>query len=240
MGRPKDMLVLKKERKKRQTMYIQLNGQVIYYEKTGEGSPVILVHGNGETHKIFDVLIPALSKQRTVYAMDSRGHGLSAAVSEYHYADMAEDVAAFVQALDLVRPAFYGFSDGGIVGLIAAIRYPALFSCLAISGANLTPYGWKFYAKLSVRLGYLKNKNPLARLMLKEPSITKAELSKITVPSLVLAGAKDIIKKSETKRIADGIPNSTLKILLGENHFSYVVHSPKLFPLLDDFFEKHS
>ena len=53
-------------------MYIQLNGQVIYYEKTGEGSPVILVHGNGETHKIFDVLIPALSKQRNVYAMDCK------------------------------------------------------------------------------------------------------------------------------------------------------------------------
>ena len=59
-------------------MYIQLNGQVIYYEKTGEGSPVILVHGNKESHKIFDVLIPELSKQHTVYALDSRGHGRSA------------------------------------------------------------------------------------------------------------------------------------------------------------------
>ncbi len=221
-------------------MYIQLNGQVIYYEKTGEGSPVILVHGNKETHKIFDVLIPELSKKHTVYALDSRGHGNSSAVSEYHYTDMAEDVAAFVDALELASPAFYGFSDGGIIGLIAASRYPAMFSALAVSGANLTPMGWKFFTWLPVWLGYLKKRDPLVRLMLKEPHITRADLSQITIPVLVLAGSKDIIRKSETRRIAASIPNAVLKILPDENHFSYVVRSPKLFPLLDEFFSEHS
>lgn len=220
-------------------MYIQLNGQIIYYEKTGEGSPVILVHGNGETHKIFDALIPSLSKRHTVYALDSRGHGLSAAVNEFHYADMADDVVSFIHGLDLVKPAFYGFSDGGIIGLIAAFRHPSLFSSLAVSGANLTPFGWRFLPWLSTKLRYIKKKNPLIRLMLKEPHITKSDLSKITIPVLVLAGSKDIIKKSETKRIASWLPNAILKILPGETHSSYVVHSPKLFPLLDDFFSNH-
>lgn len=118
-------------------MYIQLNGQVIYYEKTGEGSPIILAHGNGETHKIFDILIPELSRKHTVYALDTRGHGESASPEQYHYSDMAEDIAAFVHALDLTKPAFYGFSDGGITGLICASRYPSLFSSLVVSGANL-------------------------------------------------------------------------------------------------------
>ena len=216
-------------------MYIQLNGQVIYYEKTGEGFPIILLHGNQESHKIFDALIPKLSKKYTVYALDSRGHGASAAVKEFHYTDMAEDVAAFVHALDLVKPACYGFSDGGIIGLIAASRYPELFSALAVSGANLTPLGWKLIPKLSVRLHYLRKKDPFSRMMLKEPHITKADLSKITIPTLVLAGKKDIIKKKETKRIANAIPNASLKILSGENHFSYVVHSSKLYPTLDRF-----
>lgn len=220
-------------------MYIQLNGQVIYYEKTGEGSPVILVHGNGETHKIFEVLIPELSKKHTVYAIDSRGHGQSAAVTEFHYTDMAEDIAEFVHALDLVKPAYYGFSDGGIIGLIATIKYPTLFSALAVSGANLTPAGCRLRFRISDRLHYLKNKDPLLKLMLKEPHITKAELSKITIPTLVLAGSKDMIKTRETRRIAAAIPDATLKILPGENHFSYVVKSSKLFPLLDAFFSKH-
>ncbi|MBO5303696.1 MAG: alpha/beta hydrolase [Lachnospiraceae bacterium] len=220
-------------------MYIQLNGQVIYYEKTGEGSPILLVHGNGESIKTFEVLIPALSKKHTVYALDSRGHGKSAAVSEYHYADMAEDVAAFVQALDLVKPAFYGFSDGGIVGLLAASKYPTLFSALAISGANLTPSGCRLAERIKDRLHYMKTKDPLTKLMMTEPHITKEDLSKITIPTLVLAGAKDCIKRSETKRIADNISDSTLKILPGEDHFSYVVKSPKLFPILDEFFSAH-
>lgn len=220
-------------------MYMQLNGQVIYYEKSGEGSPVILVHGNGETHKIFDVLIAELSKKHTVYAMDSRGHGQSAAVTEFHYSDMADDVFEFVHALDLVKPAFYGFSDGGIIGLLAASKHPTLFSALAISGANLTPSGVKLPFRIKDRLHYFKSKDPLLHLMLTEPHISKSDLAKITIPVLVLAGEKDLIKLSQTRQIAKYIPDSTLKILPGENHFSYVIKSPKLFPLLDDFFSKH-
>lgn len=37
-------------------MVIQLNSQVIWYEKSGEGDPVILLHGNQESHEIFDEL----------------------------------------------------------------------------------------------------------------------------------------------------------------------------------------
>ena len=59
-------------------MYIQLNSQVICYEKTGQGKPVILIHGNNEDHHIFDTLVETMSKYHTVYAMDSRGHGESA------------------------------------------------------------------------------------------------------------------------------------------------------------------
>ncbi len=218
-------------------MYIQLNGQIIYYEKSGEGSPVILVHGNKETHKIFDVLIPELSKEHTVYALDSRGHGLSASVSTFHYADMAEDIIAFIQGLDLIKPAFFGFSDGGIIGLIAASKRPTLFSSLVIGGANLTPRGLKFFTRASIRFLYLKKRDPLFALMLKEPHIKKSDLRKITIPTLVLAGSKDIVKKRETKRIASTIPEAVLKILPGETHSSYVVHSPKLFPLLNEFFK---
>lgn len=217
-------------------MYIQLNGQVIYYEKAGEGSPIILIHGNGETHKTFDALVPLLAKKHTVYALDTRGHGQSASVTTYHYEDMAKDVVAFAKALDLVRPAFYGFSDGGIIGLIIASNHPTLLSALAISGANLTPKGAKLRYRIYDRLLYMKTKNPQIYLMIKEPKIRKSALSSIRIPTLVLAGAKDLIKKSESKRIASAIPGATLNILPGEDHFSYVVNSPKLFPLLEDFF----
>lgn len=94
----------------------------------------------------------------------------------------------------------------------------------------------KALPKLAIRFLNLKKKDPLTRLMLKEPHITKSDLSKITAPTLVLAGSKDMIKKRETKRIAASIPHASLKILSGETHSSYIVHSSKLYPVLDKFF----
>ncbi len=221
-------------------MYIQLNGQIIYYEKAGEGSPVILVHGNGETHEIFDVLVHDLSRTHTVYALDTRGHGLSATPKEFHYADMAEDVSEFIRALSLKAPVFYGFSDGGITGLLLAAKYPRILSALIISGANLRPKDLKRKFLRAVRKNYRKTKNPLSLLMLKEPAICEKDLASITVPTLVLAGQKDIVKKSATKKIANGIPNATLRILPDETHGSYVEHSRKLYPIMKDFLKQIS
>lgn len=75
-------------------MYIQLNGQILSYEKEGEGSPIIFLHGNGETHAIWDRMIAEMSMDHTVYAIDSRGQGESATPKEYHYKDMAATSSA--------------------------------------------------------------------------------------------------------------------------------------------------
>jgi pimeloyl-ACP methyl ester carboxylesterase len=80
-----------------------------------------------------------LGEKFTVYAIDSRGHGKSSRVKTLHYADMAEDIAAFIEALGLEKPMFYGFSDGGVIGLLLAINHPGLLSRLASSGANMNP-----------------------------------------------------------------------------------------------------
>lgn len=217
-------------------MYIQLNSQILYYEKHGEGqTPILLVHGNGGSHETFDKLIPALAQDYTVYAIDSRGHGLSASPRELHYDDMAEDMAAFIDGLSLQKPLFYGYSDGGIVGLLLAGKYPGKLSGLMISGANLEPEDLKGSALRQIRKSYKKNPNPLSRLLLEEPHISTEQLERINVPTLVLAGEKDLIKEKVTKKIAAHIPDSTLVIVPGEDHGSYIEHSDKLYPLLTDF-----
>ena len=219
-------------------MYIQLNGQILYYEKYGEGQPFLLVHGNGETHEIFDVLIPELAEHYTVYAIDSRGHGLSATPKELHYMDMADDMAAFIDALELKDPLFYGFSDGGIVGLLLASKYPDKLSKLMISGANLTPKDIKGRTYRRIRRECKKNPNLFSTMMLNEPDIQPEDLHKIKIPTLVLAGEKDLIKKKVTKKIAENIEHATLVIVLGEGHGSYIEHSDKLYPLLYSFLNK--
>ena len=199
----------------------------LFYTVCGNGSPLLLVHGNGEDHTIFEEAIEVLKEHFTCYAIDSRGHGQSSSVEEYHYEDMASDIVAFLDALNLENVTFYGFSDGGIVGLLAAPQTPRI-TRLIVSGANTKPDKVVLWLRLLIAFHSLVKKNPLMTLMRKEPDISDAWLSKITVPTLVLAGEKDLIKESESRHIAAAIPGADLKILPGEDHGSYIVHSTKI------------
>jgi pimeloyl-ACP methyl ester carboxylesterase len=75
-------------------------------------------------------------------------------------------------------------------------------------------------------------RDPMIELMQKEPDIDPAQLSAIRVPTLVLAGSKDLIRESETRLIAQSIPSARLMILKGEKHGSYIVHSTKIADIL--------
>ena len=132
-------------------MYIQVDGQVLYYEKTGEGKPLIMLHGNNESHEIFNEAVEILSESYTVYAIDSRGQGLSAVCDEYHYLDMAYDVIKFIEAENINRPILYGFSDGGIIGLMVARMISDKLDKLIVSGVNLTPNGLKGSALSAIK-----------------------------------------------------------------------------------------
>lgn len=213
-------------------MKIFVNSIHLFYEKRGEGSPLILLHGNGESHRIFDRAIPILSRHFTVYALDTRGHGESDPVSEFHYSDMAEDVKCFIEALALQKPILYGFSDGGIVGLLIASKYPELLSRLIVSGANTTPDGIRSGWFRLFRLAYRITRDPKIGLMLTEPNISKEDLSRIEVPAVIFAGSRDLIQEEHTRSIAEAIHSSSLFVLKGENHMSYVVHSEKIAKLI--------
>ncbi len=218
---------------------VTVNGVILHYEVAGEGKPVVLVHGNGEDHHLFDVEIDQLvAAGYRVYAPDSRGHGLNEPLSEYHYADMAEDMYQFIQKLHLGKPAFYGFSDGGIIGLMLILRHPDCLSVLAISGTNLSPEGLipsfvEEYTAINE-----KEPNPLITLMLTEPHIPPEALKDISVPVLVTAGENDLILPSETEKIAGLIPNAELQILKGHDHGSYIAGSEIMGELLIRFLKK--
>ena len=220
-------------------MYIQLDGQVLYYEKTGEGKPLIMLHGNNENHEIFNEAIEVLSDTYTVYAIDSRGQGMSATPKEFHYIDMAYDVINFITSLKIKKPILYGFSDGGIIGLHVAILNGELLSKLIISGVNLSPKGLKGSAISMIKKEYKKSDyNPLIGLMLKEPNFFDFELEQIDVPTCILAGSRDMVKSSDTKKLNKYIKGSTMKILPGETHSSYVIHSTKIANLIIDYDKK--
>lgn len=215
-------------------MKITVNGMELFYEVTGQGRTLILVHGNGEDHHIFDQLVNVLKKYFTCYCIDSRGHGKSSKTSIYSYQMMAEDIMAFIKKLELTDVVYYGFSDGGIIGLLVASQ-SNLISDLIISGANIEPKGLKNHIYYLMRVAYIIKRDPKIKLMLEQPHINHYTLQKIKARTLVLAGSKDMIKESHTIEIAHNISNSKLLILPKEDHGSYIINSTKLAPIILSF-----
>lgn len=168
-------------------MNIEVNDIDIYYEVYGEGKPIILLHGNSETHEIFDRLIERLKNNYKVYAIDSRCHGKSEKTEEISYDLMAVDMIEFIKKLKIDKPIVYGFSDGGIIGLLVAIKQPKLLSKLIISGANLNPNGMSRSMLIISKIGYFITRNKLFKMMIKEPNISRKDLEKIEIPTYVLA-----------------------------------------------------
>ena len=217
---------------------INVNGVPIYYEKAGAGKPVILLHGNGGSHRDLARITRQLSDSGyLVYAIDSRGQGNNPPLPEYHYSDMADDVYELIRAWGLDQPALYGWSDGGIIGLLTQIRHPGTLGVLAISGANCTTDGLTDFFLQTVSFSDSIHTDPLLKMVKNEPDITREELQTIQIPVLVTAGEHDIIRPEHTQMIADSLPNSTLHIFPGESHGSYITGSEKMGELLVRFLD---
>ena len=213
-------------------MLINVNNININYETYGHGNPIILLHGNQESHEIFDKLIDKLKEDYKVYAVDSRCHGKSEDIKEISYNLMCNDVIQIIKKLNIVKPILYGFSDGGIIGILVAIKEPELLSKLIISGANIFPDVFTVWDSIITKLFYFFTRSKYIKMMLDEPNIPLEDLKRITIPVHVLAGEKDVIKQEHTRLIADNIKNSTLEIIKGENHGSYIIHSDKIYEII--------
>lgn len=118
----------------------------IYYKESGAGIPVLMLHGNAETHLIFDYYEKKLSMKYRVILMDSRAHGRSRikpeyAESEFTTTDMARDAAALLDILHIPSCILFGFSDGANIALEFASLFPdRTRAVIAISG-NVAPDG---------------------------------------------------------------------------------------------------
>lgn len=216
-------------------MEVQTDTIRIHYEKRGSGRPLIMLHGNGESGKIFNAAAKRLASQYTVFLPDSRDHGQSEQTGQISYPLMAEDLYDFIQKLNIQKPILYGFSDGGIIALLFAVQHPDIPAALIVSGANTTPAGLKPIVRLGMQFNYLITKSKKTKMMLREPNITKEMLQSITVPTLVTCGGQDMIKECDSRFIAENIPHAALQILRGENHGSYIVNSTKIAEIIQHY-----
>lgn len=117
--------------------YVQANGLQIYYEEYGRGVPLLLIHEGVDTLSMWAPHIPTFARHFRVIAPDSRGHGRTKNPAEQlSYRLMAEDMAAFICALELNKPFVCGYSDGGQIALELGIHYPHLAQGYIMCGAQ--------------------------------------------------------------------------------------------------------
>lgn len=230
------------------------NGNRFYYETYGRGSPLLLIHGNGESISEFKRQIGDFSRRHEVIAMDSRGQGKSElGATALTYEGMTEDVNALLEHLRLDHVKVLGQSDGGIIGLLLTIHHPDKVSMLAVMGANLEPgaaYPWavdgiaRVRNRITAKLAQSNDPKPLQLqlqfldLLGNQPHIPLADLKRIQVPTLVMAADRDVIRDDHTLSIFHAIPKSQLAIFPGATHVIAEQDPVRFNRTVLDFFDK--
>jgi pimeloyl-ACP methyl ester carboxylesterase len=217
-------------------MKIKVNDIELSYEKTGSGEALLLLHGNGEDHHIFDVIAAKLKNHFTVYAIDSRNHGESTKTDDYSYDTMAKDIAEFIRQLKIEKVNVLGFSDGAIVALLLA-THSELIHKMALLGVNLKPEDFTAESYQYLLESYEETKDSLLKLMLEEPNIELSDVKKVTIPTLVVAAEHDIFKPESFVTLTNTLPNAELIIMNGHEHDSYIVNQDILYADLLKFFQ---
>lgn len=111
---------------KPRTGYAPVNGLRMYYEVYGKGQPVVLLHGSFMTITTnWPEMIARLSKTRQVIAVEMQGHGRTADIQrDFSYENLSDDVAALLDYLKIPKADLIGYSLGGGVAMLTAIRHP--------------------------------------------------------------------------------------------------------------------
>jgi len=118
--------------------YADVNGINIYYETHGSGRPLVLLHGGLASGEMFEPILPSLAARHQVIIPDLQGHGRTADVDRpLDVRTMADDVAALIDHLGLQKPDLVGYSLGGGVALMTAVRHPEKVGRLVSASAHI-------------------------------------------------------------------------------------------------------
>ncbi|HEU4464018.1 MAG TPA: alpha/beta hydrolase, partial [Gemmatimonadota bacterium] len=187
-------------------------GMQMYYEVSGQGEPLIVLHGAYMDIPTMGGIIPKLAETHRVYALELQGHGRTTDIDRpITYPNLADDVAAFMDAVGLEKADIFGYSMGGQTGLQLAIRHPARVNKLVAASVSYDLRGWQpeftaFIPQMTVegmlQMPFFKEqadrkpgfRNLIAKLIQleKEPMAWEAEVRQLKMPVLVVAGDADV------------------------------------------------
>ena len=194
---------------------VDVNGMKMYYEVSGEGEPLVVLHGAYMNIPSMGAIIPKLAETHKVYAVELQGHGRTTDIDRpITYPNLADDVAAFMDAVDLKKADVFGYSMGAAAGLQLAVRHPEKVNKLAAASVAYDAEGWQpefkavvpqMTVEMIVGLPFAEDyrklaANPdgfpeLARKLIaleKEPMAWEADVKALKTPVLIIAGDADV------------------------------------------------
>jgi len=222
--------------------WVDRDGARIRFASYGSGAPVVLLHGGlGHSGNWFHQLAALRDSGRQVVLIDSRGHGRSTRDGRpYAYAAMADDVLAVMDMLGITRAALVGWSDGAVIALDLARRFPARAAGVFFFACNVDPTGTKAidernpllgrcfsrhmkdYARLSATPnGFAAFADAVGAMQRSQPNYSAADLAAIRTPvTIVHAEHDEFIERAHADYLARTIPGARFVFLPDVSHFA--------------------
>ena len=224
--------------------YVDAGGIHTYYEVEGSGEPLLLLHGGFCTIETFADLRSHLIGRYRVYLPERRAHGRTADVDgPLSYEAMAKDTIAFMEAINLPSAHVVGWSDGAIVGLLAAMHRPDLVRRLVMIGQSINHDGIPPDTREDLKHEQIPF--PLPQMLIDayaavspdgpehwdvvvdktwqmfriEPNIPLSDLRAVTMPVLIMQGEHDyIVTKEHAEAMQQSLPDGRLVFVPGATH----------------------
>jgi pimeloyl-ACP methyl ester carboxylesterase len=244
--------------------YATVEGLKVYYEIHGTASatpPLLLLHGGTETiDTSFSKVLPGFAATRLVIAIEQQGHGHTADIDRpLSYERMADDTAAVLKHAGIERVDCFGWSDGGKVGLMFAMRHPDRLRKLAVSGVNFRQDGLT-----SEAIQWLEDTTPVnwspdtqqvyeriapdprhwdafvikwRQFYLETPDWTPKQLRSVRAPTLVMIGDREGVRLEHAQELRQLIAHSRLAVLPGTGHATLLRRPEWVLAILNDYFD---
>lgn len=194
---------------------VEVNGMQMYYEVSGAGDPLVILHGAYMNIPSMGEIVARLAETHKVYALEFQGHGRTTDIDRpITYPNLADDVAAFMDAVGLEKADVFGYSMGAAAGLQLAIRHPERVDQLVAASVAYDAGGWQpafveFIPQMSPEMfvgGPMEDEwkklaaNPdgFAALVEKlialehEPMAWEEDVKQLKTPMLIIAGDADV------------------------------------------------
>ena len=223
---------------------VTVDGHRVYYEESGTGSPLLLLHGWGGSASFWRGLTDSLTARHRVIAVDLPGHARSAPLDTslfFRNDAAARRLLGLLDVLGIDRAAIVGFSQGGMIGLYMATLAPSRVTDLVTIGAQayyapevrtFIESGGPDSANAEVMRDYTAQHGPAQAMQLArqfwyfrvadgDPALTPDRLARIRAHALVIHGGDDFIPLAQAWTLYGGVRGAHLWVVPHAGHFPF-------------------